>query len=282
MSRQDWWQRNWKWLVPTGCLTVLLAFAGFIALIMALVFGMLRSSGAYSEAVELARTNPSVVSALGTPIEAGYFISGSITESGPSGEAEMSIPISGPRGEGMIYVEATKSAGAWEFYKLIVEISATRERVGLLAPTPAGTDLPDTDAEPIDRGAAARDFIRLGKAPDTTTYIDAASVRAVDGFVDATFLLDFNNRPMSEHGIVEYQSALVTTRFSCSERAYAAYRRDEYSEAGAAGERVAQLSRPAPTADFTVAPPRSMSEAMLKAACSTAGEDVPVDSGPVG
>ncbi|MDX5362840.1 MAG: hypothetical protein LPJ91_01615, partial [Pseudazoarcus pumilus] len=65
----------------------------------------------------------------------------------------------------------------------------------------------------------------------------------------------------------------------CSGRSYAAYRRDEYSGAGATGERVAHLSRPAPTTDFTVAPSRSMSESMLETACLIAGEDRPKDSG---
>jgi hypothetical protein len=44
---RNWWDRNWKWFVPVGCLGSLILFLGFIAAIMLLVFGMMKSSGAY-------------------------------------------------------------------------------------------------------------------------------------------------------------------------------------------------------------------------------------------
>lgn len=131
MEQRNWWGRNWKWFVPVGCLSILLLLAAFIALVMAFVFGMMKSSNPYSQALEVARSNPSVVAALGSPIEEGYFVSGKISENGPSGEAELAIPISGPRGAGTIYLEAHKSAGAWKFSTLVAEIGATHERINL-------------------------------------------------------------------------------------------------------------------------------------------------------
>lgn len=135
-QQPSWWGRNWKWFVPVGCLSVVLLFAAFIALIFTFVFGMMKNSTAYSEALEIARSNPAVTASLGTPIEEGFFVSGNINESGPSGEAELSIPISGPRGVGTIYLEARKSAGAWQFSKLVVDVDATHERIDLLQATP--------------------------------------------------------------------------------------------------------------------------------------------------
>jgi len=44
---RNWWDRNWKWFVPVGCLGSLILFLGFIAAIMLLVFGMMKSSDAY-------------------------------------------------------------------------------------------------------------------------------------------------------------------------------------------------------------------------------------------
>ncbi len=38
-----WWQRNWKWFVPT-CLGAVVLFTGLILLIVAVVFGMLKSA----------------------------------------------------------------------------------------------------------------------------------------------------------------------------------------------------------------------------------------------
>lgn len=40
---------------------------------------------------------------------------------GLSGEAELAISISGRKGKGTIYVIATKSAGEWQYSKLIVK-----------------------------------------------------------------------------------------------------------------------------------------------------------------
>ncbi len=129
---QNWWGRNWKWFVPVGCLGSLVLFAAFIAALMCLVFGMMKSSDAYQHAVTKAKASPAVQQALGSPIEEGLFIMGNINVSGSSGQADLSIPVSGPDGEGRLYVVASKSAGRWRFSTLIVEIGETKQRINLL------------------------------------------------------------------------------------------------------------------------------------------------------
>lgn len=133
-QKQDtnWWGRNWKWFVPVGCLGTLVFFAGFIVLIMYFVVGMMKSSDAYDVAVAKARAHSLVQESIGSPIEEGVFITGRINASGPSGQASLSIPISGPNGEGTILVEAEKSAGQWAFSTLVVEIKETKQRIDLL------------------------------------------------------------------------------------------------------------------------------------------------------
>lgn len=130
--QKNWFERNWKWFVPLVCLWGLAVLAASVALILYLVFGLLKTSDAYKDALARAKANPAVVAALGTPIEAGLFVSGSISVSGTSGDAELAIPISGPRGKGTVYVEARKSSGQWGFGKLVVEIAGTGERINLL------------------------------------------------------------------------------------------------------------------------------------------------------
>jgi hypothetical protein len=126
-----WWQRNWKWFVP-ACLGGVALFAGFIVLILAIVFGMIKSSDAYNDALAMARANPYVEDALGSPIEAGLLVAGNINVSGSSGSADLAIPVSGPDGKGTIYVVASKSVGRWTFRKLVVDIEATGERIDLI------------------------------------------------------------------------------------------------------------------------------------------------------
>jgi len=128
----NWWQRNWKWFVPVGCLGLLAIFTGFVVLIVTIVFGVIKSSDVYKGALVRAKADPAVEMALGTPIEEGLFVMGNINVSGSSGEANLAIPISGPDDKATIYVVAEKSAGRWIFLTLVVEIKTTGERIDLL------------------------------------------------------------------------------------------------------------------------------------------------------
>ena len=129
-----WWQRNWKWLIPAGLGGIAL-FAGFIVLIVTIVFGMMKSSHAYKEALSMARADLYVKEALGSPIKEGLLVMGNINVNGSSGHADLAIPVSGPEGSGTIYVVASKSAaaGQWAILRLVVDVKATNERIDLLA-----------------------------------------------------------------------------------------------------------------------------------------------------
>ena len=128
----NWWGRNWKWFVPVGCSSAIILFVTFIVILLTFVFGLMKSSDAYKEALAKVKTHPAVKTSLGTPIEEGMFVTGNISISGPSGQADLAIPVSGPRGKGTVYVVATKSAGQWTFSTLAVEIKKTKERINLL------------------------------------------------------------------------------------------------------------------------------------------------------
>lgn len=130
--RPGWWSRNWKWFVPSGCLAMLLLVGCFVFLIISIVFGALKSSDAYKAALDKAKADPRVVSALGTPITDGFFVGGKTNVSGTSGQADMTVPISGPNGKGTLYFVATKFAGKWTFSKVMVEIEKTGQRIDLI------------------------------------------------------------------------------------------------------------------------------------------------------
>lgn len=128
----SWWQRNWKWFIPVGCLGLLVLFTVFVVVIVSVVFGIMKSSEVYQVAVDAARSNPAVEMALGTPIEERLLVMGNINVSGSSGEADLAIPIAGPESEGTIYAVAEKSAGKWAYSILEVEVKTTGERIDLL------------------------------------------------------------------------------------------------------------------------------------------------------
>ena len=68
------------------------------------------------------QTNTTAIELLGDPIEAGWLMSGSINTSGNSGDANFTIPVSGPKGKGTVYVEAYKDGGNWQYTQLYLEV----------------------------------------------------------------------------------------------------------------------------------------------------------------
>jgi hypothetical protein len=130
-DRSSWFHRNWKWALPLGCLSTLGLFIAFAAGIVFFVFGLMARSDVYAHALERARSNSSVVEALGEPIEPGWYLTGSIHVNGPSGNANIAIPISGSRGAGTVYAIATKHAGAWKYELLEVALASGGERIDL-------------------------------------------------------------------------------------------------------------------------------------------------------
>jgi len=109
----SWWARHWKWLVPAGCLTGVVGVAGFIALDIGLVFGLIKSSTPYQQALARAQKDPVVISRLGTPISGGLLVSGS----------------------GTLYVEARQKAGTWSHSTLTVRPDGPGEPTSLLRPS---------------------------------------------------------------------------------------------------------------------------------------------------
>jgi hypothetical protein len=128
----NWWSRNWKWFVPAGCLTIILLFVAFVGGMVLLIFGSMKQADVYKESIGRAQSDPAVAQKLGSPIEPGMFLSGNINVSGPSGEAKIEIPIHGPKGKGTIYVEATKSAGKWNYSVMQVAVEGEDTRIDLL------------------------------------------------------------------------------------------------------------------------------------------------------
>ena len=99
--------------MPLGCFTVVLLFLAFVGSIVVIVFSAMKSTDVYKEALARAKADPAVIEAA-------------------SGESNLAIPISGPKGNGTIYVSANKSLGQWNYSGLVVEVGQTHQRIDLL------------------------------------------------------------------------------------------------------------------------------------------------------
>jgi hypothetical protein len=116
-------------LIAGFFLLVIVGICGFVIFL----FSLMKNSDVAKEALARARSNPGVVEHLGTPIKAGWFVSGSISLNNSSGDANLSVPIAGPKGKGTIYLTAHKSAGTWTYSVLQVEVKGSKAKIDLLA-----------------------------------------------------------------------------------------------------------------------------------------------------
>lgn len=141
--QRSWLERNARWKIPLGCLVLFLLLGAFVTVLIAVIMASFHNSVAYQQAVAKASENQQVRALIGEPIQPGWFISGSINVNGSTGKADLSIPISGPRGKGSIRAIARKD-GVWNFTWLQVTIEGRSEIIDLLA----GPASPPDDTRP--------------------------------------------------------------------------------------------------------------------------------------
>ncbi len=119
--------------IACGCVALIFVMGGCTAAMIGGVFWMLTQSEAYSQGLSMAQQDPRVQSALGTPIEAGFLVEGNVSIENDGGEADLTIPISGPNGSANVYIEGTKKDGVWTFHKVHCVIDGSNETIDLLA-----------------------------------------------------------------------------------------------------------------------------------------------------
>jgi len=134
---KSWLSRHTGLVVGIGCFGLLALFSLFFVGIFGVVSGAMRSSDAYKVAVSTAQHHPAVLAELGSPIEAGWFTSGSINVAGSTGHAQLTIPISGPLRSGTIGVVADKAAGTWTFSTLAVAVDGRAAAIDLRSALPS-------------------------------------------------------------------------------------------------------------------------------------------------
>ena len=131
--KKSWFRRNWLWFVPSiGCLTIIIVFILGIGALLVGVTSMLSDSTPSMYALERASKNEYVLQVLGEPIEQKGMTTGSINFSNGDGNADLRIPIRGPKGNAVLRVVAEKTDDEWTYEKLYIIIKNTNEKINLL------------------------------------------------------------------------------------------------------------------------------------------------------
>jgi hypothetical protein len=126
--------KKWVLFGCGGCLALIVLGAIAVGGLVFFVFGAIKKSDVYADALKRAQSSPQVQTALGTPIEDGMWVSGSVNTTNDSGHAELTSPLSGPKAQGALVLKADKAAGGpWTYSVLEVQVTGG-EKINLLEP----------------------------------------------------------------------------------------------------------------------------------------------------
>ncbi len=132
---ENWWQRNWKWLLPTFILF------GIVALVFAFADGNVTDlAQAYSDqdvvqnAIQKANENPRVNEVLGKLEVADKLaiLEGNAVYSDNGQTVNMTVRISGTKGKGKIDILAKKSSDEWHYQTIQIRLKNSDEKIQVL------------------------------------------------------------------------------------------------------------------------------------------------------
>ncbi|MCF7787975.1 MAG: cytochrome c oxidase assembly factor 1 family protein [Prosthecobacter sp.] len=113
---------KWVLIGCGGCLGLIVLGVLFSVGIYVVAMRVIQKTDVYEDAFKRVQNSAEVQAELGTPIETGWAFSGSVNYKNGSGNAEFTVPVTGPKGEGSMNVKADKSSGAeWKYSTLEVE-----------------------------------------------------------------------------------------------------------------------------------------------------------------
>src|SRR4051812_38785428 len=95
VKNKSWWARNWKWFVPTGCLSIIVVMVLFGLAIFTGVSSMMKNSDVYIHTMDVTQKSTLVIAQLGKHIETDGMTSGNISTTNYSGNADLTIPLKG-------------------------------------------------------------------------------------------------------------------------------------------------------------------------------------------
>ncbi|MGV0922602.1 cytochrome c oxidase assembly factor Coa1 family protein [Empedobacter tilapiae] len=130
LPKKSWFKRNWKWVVPVGCLSFVILFTGL--LIGGLFWGFSKitsDNDVTKHAINIINQNPEVQQKLGTNIIKDGMFRGNISITNDTGEANVSVPIRGTKGSGTAIIVGEKEFDKWNYEKIIVQIDETGELI---------------------------------------------------------------------------------------------------------------------------------------------------------
>ena len=164
--------RNWKWMLPVGCLGLILGGVALFVGIFFVAMSAMKSSDVYQGALRAAQAHPAAIERLGEPIKDGWIVTGNVQINASGGNANLEIPLSGPKNSGKLYVRATNPDGNWMYERLDLAtegggtISLLDRNVVQPPPgTPVDVEEDADGSETVDDAAGEEEGVELTPSP---------------------------------------------------------------------------------------------------------------------
>ncbi len=119
-----WYKRHWKLSVHL-CLAI--GLAGFL-----MASWSARRSAPAQLAFAQAQSSPIACQQLGTPMRLGILTQGLIEQLHAHQYADLRMPLYGPNGQGVLFANAVKRNGIWQFTNLELVVAGRPGRLNLL------------------------------------------------------------------------------------------------------------------------------------------------------
>lgn len=103
-----------------GCGIIVILIGIFVAVVVAFVFGAIKRTDVYKGALHRVQQDQRVVAVLGSPVEPGFIVTGSVNVNNERGTANFNFPVSGPKGKADVHATATLDENGWHYTNLQV------------------------------------------------------------------------------------------------------------------------------------------------------------------
>lgn len=121
-----------KWFVPVLILVLIVAGLTSYVILLAAFTYVLKSADIYQQTMDLIQQDDQIISVLGLPIEDGFWVTGEMRFDGSRGDAYLTIPVSGSRDSGTLYVVAEKDHGQWTYETLALVLFSSHDVINVL------------------------------------------------------------------------------------------------------------------------------------------------------
>ncbi|UXN04586.1 MULTISPECIES: cytochrome c oxidase assembly factor Coa1 family protein [unclassified Bartonella] len=132
VEQLGWWAKNKGWFLPLSI--ILGCIGGFVLVICVVIYfvvGAVKKSEPYMLGLQTAQKNSEIIALIGEPIEPGFFVGGNMPTPNEQGMIDMSIPLSGPKGSGVVLIVGAKQGTEWNYSRMLFRSNETTTVVDL-------------------------------------------------------------------------------------------------------------------------------------------------------